>query len=1159
MSTFPSLSLDVTAGAGITSPIFSPSTTQSSSTDSLARGAKHIYVTFEVTANTGFGENVHVVIVEEINSIDHALLTSPDLYPLHCTEKPIPIRAGQKVFYRYCKYSAGKFAMFEHRSEFRMLNLMDPGLGATLVVQDVIENEEFSFENLSASQSGDDGEKQSKWPLLQQQTPALPSSMSSLPPTPSSRSSTTIGSNSTAGGTATTAASAEVFLSPQDYVLVVSFYLPCKLFKLESTGEWRVEMDENSILFHSPPLTSKYMLDKVKAKYVGVPPTGGIPILSQERDAVTAALAPYSCIPVFLDDKTHIEALEYCEGTLRNVFHGFVDVYAKIPTKWWNSNDQKEHYKSYLSCGNQFADTISLNYYENRTIVWFHGHELAPALPFLARKLHATTRRFGLTMHSPFPSSEIFRTLSVRNDLLRAMLTADVITFHLFEYVRHFATCVRRVLGIEEEQNVPGHVELTVDGRIVALVANHGGLDTHRIPHITPQSPSPNDKKITLVSLDYGGFMNGIRLKLLAFERLKHKRPTLPIFFLQHVVEGNWPGPGGSFGMKPQANLDDDEDEMRACIELGRPYTRSAWGKAQCEVICRRINLEFGQGVALVTVLPAMPTIQQRLEFFALGDIFFQAPVKEGVSYTPFEFLLANEGKWNLSTGCHYVEKDEVLVQKSRCMPHRMSSNGIEQIVPSEVSDPVPVLVCSQFSSHVLVLRGSIRVNPYQVGSVLEGLEQALDMGREERIARFRSNLFSARYRTLTRWAEFVLTKIKQVSMRNVHTGSDIVFGFTTSTRIVRPLQNKLPLEKVVKSFNESKQRRLLLLDYGGTTVGDGDGSSTFALRPKGSVLYPTLEMCNALERLSSLPHTDVYILSGRTRADLAEAFKSCGPRLGLVAEHASHIRHPSGVLGGPWERTLGDFEMKAWMKLATNLMQVYTSRTNGTFVEIKESMVLWQYRDADPDFGNTQAKELQQNLQHVLSRFGVDVVKGKGYVEVRTAGCDKGFASKLLFLDHKYDFVLCMGDDAADEPMFTYFESLVKPPELQIWSCGVSIQDTTNAKYNVEDVPAVLHVLETLHKNFGRNQASVLDFANLSAGRHKSVSMSNLQQLSSQQQATASDDNNDGEREKEPTTRVAFGNLEDLAEDGAFGEGDGEEDYGYGSSEEDGAWYFGN
>jgi hypothetical protein len=43
-----------------------------------------------------------------------------------------------------------------------------------------------------------------------------------------------------------------------------------------------------------------------------------------------------------------------------------------------------------------------------------------------------------------------------------AMLTADVITFHLFEYVRHFATCARRVLGVAEESNLPGHVELHV-------------------------------------------------------------------------------------------------------------------------------------------------------------------------------------------------------------------------------------------------------------------------------------------------------------------------------------------------------------------------------------------------------------------------------------------------------------------------------------------------------------------------------------------------------------------------------------------------------------------------------------------------------------------------------------------------------------------------
>lgn len=56
-------------------------------------------------------------------------------------------------------------------------------------------------------------------------------------------------------------------------------------------------------------------------------------------------------------------------------------------------------------------------------MVWVHGFHLLLLPSFLTRVLR--TARVGLFLHTPFPSSEIFRTLPFREDLLRGMLTAD--------------------------------------------------------------------------------------------------------------------------------------------------------------------------------------------------------------------------------------------------------------------------------------------------------------------------------------------------------------------------------------------------------------------------------------------------------------------------------------------------------------------------------------------------------------------------------------------------------------------------------------------------------------------------------------------------------------------------------------------------------------
>ena len=62
---------------------------------------------------------------------------------------------------------------------------------------------------------------------------------------------------------------------------------------------------------------------------------------------------------------------------------------------------------------------------------------------------------------------------------------------------------------------------------------------------------------------------------------------------------------------------------------------------------------------------------------------------------------------------------------------------------------------------------------------------------------------------------------------------------------------------------------------------------------------------------------------------------------------------------------------------------QTYTDKTDGPFIERKESMIVWNYRDADPEFGNWQAKELTNQLEHVFCNLPIRVVHNKKQLEV--------------------------------------------------------------------------------------------------------------------------------------------------------------------------------
>jgi hypothetical protein len=120
--------------------------------------------------------------------------------------------------------------------------------------------------------------------------------------------------------------------------------------------------------------------------------------------------------------------------------------------------------------------------------------------------------------------------------------------------------------------------------------------------------------------------------------------------------------------------------------------------------------------------------------------------------------------------------------------------------------------------------------------------------------------------------------------------------------------------------------------------------------------------------------------------------------------------------------------------------------------VEVKESALVWHYRNADPDLGAWQAKELLDHLEDVLSQQPVEVTGGHAIVEVKPRGVSKGGVVEDVLAaagggggggaslpglvgvvgpgQHASDastssceFVLVIGDDRSDEDMFTAVE----------------------------------------------------------------------------------------------------------------------------------------
>ena len=85
-------------------------------------------------------------------------------------------------------------------------------------------------------------------------------------------------------------------------------------------------------------------------------------------------------------------------------------------------------------------------------------------------------------MHAPFPTSEIFRTLAHREEILEGILSADVVGFHTFNHARHFLHSSKRITGLKFQSRKYGRIGVqTTSGRDVIIAVSHVGVDMKTI------------------------------------------------------------------------------------------------------------------------------------------------------------------------------------------------------------------------------------------------------------------------------------------------------------------------------------------------------------------------------------------------------------------------------------------------------------------------------------------------------------------------------------------------------------------------------------------------------------------------------------------------------------------------------------------------------
>lgn len=642
--------------------------------------------------------------------------------------------------------------------------------------------------------------------------------------------------------------------------------------------------------------------------------------------------------------------------------------------------------------------------------VWIHDYHLLVLPSLLRKRFHRI--KCGIFLHSPFPSSEIFRTFPRREEVLRSLLNADVIGFHTFDYARHFLSCCSRMLGLEHKTS-RGSIIIEYYGRDVGIKIMPTGVKPERLLDACswPDTAWRRGElaaqfrgKTVLIGVDDMDVFKGIELKLAAFEQVLVHHPEWrgKLVLIQVTSAARAPGR--------------DVDDLHAHVMH----------------LVESINAKFREpGYEPIVWLERPVPLYERIALYSIADVAVVTATRDGMNLMPYEYIVCRQGPSAAEDGSDAVQQAAAAAVAAA---QNNTSTDMQQRHAS-------MLVVSEFVGCSPSLSGAIRVNPWSVDSVRDAIYAAIRLPLADRLIRHEKHWKYVSSHTVKFWAKSYVTDLQRFTKDHSKLQCfDLGFALDTF-RMVALTSNfrKLQSDAVVKAYNTSA-RRVVLLDHDGTLVPQSSISSR-----------PGEEVLRVLRALTEDPANKVYIISGRARDELAEWFTSV-PLLGIAAEHGFYSR-PSAQVGWTVQDPEADF---SWKDIVLPILQLYTESTDGSYIEKKESALVWHYRDADPDFGSWQAKELLDHLEGVLSNEPIEVVPGHSIVEVKPQGVSKGRAAERALMSDQ-DFVLCIGNDRSDEEMFH-----AMPEGPRTFACTVG-QKPSKAPFYVNDPSDVVATLGKL------------------------------------------------------------------------------------------------
>ncbi|KAF9621580.1 hypothetical protein IFM89_023154 [Coptis chinensis] len=327
----------------------------------------------------------------------------------------------------------------------------------------------------------------------------------------------------------------------QDRIIIVANQLPVKAKRRADNKGWSFSWDEDSLVLQ----LKDGLPDDMEVIYVG---SLKVDVdVSEQDDVAQILLERFKSVPAFLPPDILAKFYHgFCKQQLWPLFHYMLPYSADHGGRF-----DRSLWEAYVSANKLFSQKVIEVINPEDDFVWIHDYHLMVLPTFLRRRF--LRLRMGFFLHSPFPSSEIYRTLPVREEILKALLNSDLIGFHTFDYARHFLSCLQSNVGFG----------VSVKERLYRIRVLRKNDKEWRVEELKQQF----EGETVLLGVDDMDIFKGINLKLLAMEHMLRQYP-------------NWQG---------RAVLVQIANPAR-----GRGRDLHAI-QAEIQASCERINEQFGQ------------------------------------------------------------------------------------------------------------------------------------------------------------------------------------------------------------------------------------------------------------------------------------------------------------------------------------------------------------------------------------------------------------------------------------------------------------------------------------------------------------------------------------------------------------------------------------